>query len=143
MTIMAYDLVIKNGRIVDGSGMASYGGDVAISGDRIVAMGRVDGPARRTVDADGLVVAPGFIDHHTHMDAQICWDPIASSACFHGSTSIIMGNCGLTLAPCRPGDGDDRQYDAPERASLVRGPGPADRPAGHLAEHPPPRRGAG
>jgi N-acyl-D-aspartate/D-glutamate deacylase len=103
---MAYDLVIKNGRIVDGSGMPGYAGDVGIAGDRIVAVGKVDGRARRTLNADGLIVAPGFIDHHTHMDAQICWDPLATSLCFHGVTSIIMGNCGLTLAPCRPEDRD-------------------------------------
>src|SRR5436309_14199220 len=101
---MAYDLVIKNGRIVDGSGMPAYAGDVGIAGDRIAAVGKVDGPARRTVDADGLVIAPGFIDHHTHMDAQICWDPTAFASSCHGVTSIIMGNCGVTMAPCRPGD---------------------------------------
>jgi N-acyl-D-aspartate/D-glutamate deacylase len=101
---MAYDLVIKHGRIIDGSGMPGFGGDVAIKGDRIVAVGKVDGPARSTVNADGLVVAPGFIDHHTHMDAQICWDPTAIASACHGVTSIIMGNCGVTMAPCRPTD---------------------------------------
>jgi N-acyl-D-aspartate/D-glutamate deacylase len=103
---MAYDVVIKNGRIVDGSGAPAFGGDVAITDGRIVAVGKVDEPASRTVNADGLVVAPGFIDHHTHMDGQIFWDPLASSSCYHGITSIIMGNCGLTLAPCHPDDHD-------------------------------------
>jgi N-acyl-D-aspartate/D-glutamate deacylase len=103
---MAYDLVIKNGRIVDGSGAPGFGGDIAIQGDRIAAIGKIDEPAARTIDADGLVVAPGFIDHHTHMDGQIFWDPLASSSCYHGITSIIMGNCGLTFAPCRPEDHD-------------------------------------
>jgi len=103
---MAYDLVIKNGSIVDGSGIPGFSGDIAVKGDRIAAVGKVDGPARRTLDADGLVVAPGFIDHHTHMDGQIFWDPLASSSCYHGITSVIMGNCGLTLAPCRPQDHD-------------------------------------
>src|ERR1700704_4450419 len=93
---MAYDLVIKNGRIVDGSGTPGFAGDLGIRGDRIAAVGKVEGPARCTIDANGLVVAPGFIDHHTHMDGQICWDPLASSSCYHGVTSIIMGNCGLT-----------------------------------------------
>ena len=104
---MAYDIVIKNGRIIDGSGAPAYGGDLAIQGDRITAIGRIDESARRVVDADSLVVAPGFIDHHTHMDGQIFWDPLASSSCYHGITSIIMGNCGLTLAPCHPDDHDE------------------------------------
>src|SRR5438874_11600462 len=103
---VAYDLVIKNGRIVDGSGAPGFGGDVAIQGDRIAAIGKIDEPGHRTIEADGLVVAPGFIDHHTHMDGQIFWDPLASSSCYHGITSIIMGNCGLTLAPCHPDDHD-------------------------------------
>ena len=87
---MAYDLVIKNGSIVDGSGIPGFSGDIAVKGDRIAAVGKVEGPARRTLDADGLVVAPGFIDHHTHMDGQIFWDPLASSSCYHGITSVIM-----------------------------------------------------
>jgi N-acyl-D-aspartate/D-glutamate deacylase len=103
---MAYDLVITNGLIVDGSGMPGFAGDLGIRGDLITAVGKVSGAARRTIDASGLVVAPGFIDHHTHMDGQVCWDPLATSSCYHGVTSIIMGNCGLTLAPCRPQDHD-------------------------------------
>ncbi len=104
---MAYDVVIKGGRIYDGSGLPSYFGDVAINGDRIVEVGRINGSARRIVNAEGLAVAPGFIDFHTHMDAQLLWDPLATSSCFHGVTTLIPGNCGLSLAPCRPADRDN------------------------------------
>lgn len=104
---MAYDVVIKGGRIYDGSGLPSYFGDVAINGDRIVEVGRINGSARRIVNAEGLAVAPGFIDFHTHMDAQLLWDPLATSSCFHGVTTLIPGNCGLSLAPCRPEDRDN------------------------------------
>jgi len=103
---MAYDLLIKGGRIYDGSGMPSYMGDIAVRGGRIVEIGRIAGGAGRTIDAGGLAVAPGFIDHHTHMDAQIFWDPYATSEPQHGVTSIVMGNCGLTLAPAKTSDHD-------------------------------------
>jgi N-acyl-D-aspartate/D-glutamate deacylase len=103
---MAYDLVIKGGRIYDGSGMPSYLGDIGIRSGRIVEIGRIANGARRTIDAGGLAVSPGFIDHHTHMDAQILWDPYATSEPQHGVTSIVMGNCGLTLAPAKPSDHD-------------------------------------
>ncbi len=103
---MAYDLLIKGGRIYDGSGMPSYMGDVAVRNGRIVEIGRISGGAARTIDAGGLAVAPGFIDHHTHMDAQIFWDPYATSEPQHGVTSIVMGNCGLTLAPTAESDHD-------------------------------------
>ena len=99
-----YDLLIKDGRICDGSGLPSYNGDVAVQNGKIVDTGRVSGYARRTVHARGLAVAPGFIDFHTHLDAQLLWDPIATSSCWHGITTVIPGNCGLTLAPCRPQD---------------------------------------
>ena len=104
---MAYDLVIKNGTIIDGTGAAAYRGDVAIAGDRIVAVGDVDGTSKETIDADGHLVTPGFVDIHTHLDAQITWDPIASSSCWHGVTSAVMGNCGVTFAPCKA---EDRDY---------------------------------
>jgi N-acyl-D-amino-acid deacylase len=99
-----YDLLIQGGRLCDGSGLPSYIGDVAVQDGKIAEVGRVRGAARRTVNADGLAVAPGFIDFHTHLDAQLLWDPIATSSCWHGITTVIPGNCGLTLAPCRPED---------------------------------------
>jgi N-acyl-D-aspartate/D-glutamate deacylase len=103
---MGYDLLIKGGRIYDGSGMPSYLGDVAVKDGRIVEIGRIHNGAARTIDAGGLAVAPGFVDHHTHMDAQIFWDPYATSEPQHGVTSIVMGNCGLTLAPAKETDHD-------------------------------------
>ena len=97
-----YDLILKDGRIYDGSGMPSFIGDVAISDGRIAAVGRIDAAADRVLDVGGLAVAPGIIDFHTHFDAQLWWDPLASSSTEHGVTTIVMGNCGLTLAPCKP-----------------------------------------
>ncbi|MEX0806416.1 MAG: amidohydrolase family protein [Candidatus Binatia bacterium] len=103
---MDYDLLIRNGRVVDGSGLPSYIADVGINNGKIVDIGRLRSSAARTIDADGLVVAPGFIDHHTHMDGQILWDPYGTCEPQHGVTSIIMGNCGLALAPVKPGGED-------------------------------------
>ena len=103
---MAYDLLIRNGRVIDGSGMPGYRGDVSIKDGKIAEIGKLSGPAERVVDADGRVVAPGFIDNHTHFDAQVTWDPLCSCSCDHGATSVIMGNCSLTLAPVRPGKQD-------------------------------------
>ena len=103
---MAYDLVIKNGTVIDGSGAPRYRADVAVSGGRIAAIGRVDGKAKQSIDADGHVVTPGFVDGHTHMDAQVFWDPIGSCSCYHGVTTAVMGNCGFTLAPCKSEDAD-------------------------------------
>ena len=97
-----YDLMLKGGRIYDGSGMPSFLGDVAIGNGRIEAIGRINGAADRVLDVGGLAVAPGIIDFHTHFDAQLWWDPLASSSIDHGVTSVVMGNCGLTLAPCKP-----------------------------------------
>ena len=103
---MSYDLVIKNGMVIDGSGAPRYRADVAVQNGRIAAIGRVDGRAKRTIDADGHVVTPGFVDGHTHMDAQVFWDPIGSCSCYHGVTTVVMGNCGFTLAPCKAQDAD-------------------------------------
>jgi N-acyl-D-aspartate/D-glutamate deacylase len=99
---MAFDLVVRNGLVVDGSGAPATRGDVAIAGDRIAAVGEVDDTGREEIDADGLVVAPGFVDGHTHMDAQVFWDQLGTSSCWHGVTTVVMGNCGFTLAPARP-----------------------------------------
>jgi N-acyl-D-aspartate/D-glutamate deacylase len=99
---VTYDVVIRNGTVVDGSGGEPFLADVAISGDRITAVGTVDDRAVREIDAEGAVVTPGFIDGHTHMDAQVFWDASGSSSCFHGVTTVVMGNCGFTLAPVRP-----------------------------------------
>jgi N-acyl-D-amino-acid deacylase len=97
-----YDLIIKGGRIYDGSGMPSFNADVAVRDGRIAAIGRVKDEAAKVIDAGGLAVAPGVIDFHTHFDAQIWWDPLGSSSNEHGVTTVVMGNCGLTLAPCKP-----------------------------------------
>jgi N-acyl-D-aspartate/D-glutamate deacylase len=99
-----YDLLIKGGRIYDGSGMPSYYGDLAIGDGKIVDIGRLNGAAKRTLNVDGLAVAPGFIDPHTHLDAQLLWDPLGTSSCFHGVTSVVLGNCGLSLAPAKVAD---------------------------------------
>ena len=106
---MGLDLLIRNGTIVDGSGSARYQGDVGVQGGRIVEIGRLRSAAERVIDADGLIVAPGFVDGHTHMDAQVAWDPIGSCSCWHGVTTVIMGNCGFALAPCRP---EEREWFA-------------------------------
>jgi N-acyl-D-amino-acid deacylase len=103
---MAYDLLIKNGTVIDGSGGARYRADVAIQDGLIANIGRPSGKAKRTLDAAGHIVSPGFVDGHTHMDAQIFWDPIGSSSCYHGVTTAVMGNCGFTLAPCHEDDAD-------------------------------------
>jgi N-acyl-D-amino-acid deacylase len=97
---MVYDLVIKNGVVIDGSGLARYRADVGVRHGRIVTLGRIRERAREVIDADGQVVTPGFVDGHTHMDAQVFWDPLGTSSCYHGITTVVMGNCGFTLAPC-------------------------------------------
>src|SRR5260221_2114291 len=99
---MALDLLIKNGLLIDGTGAPARHADVAIAGGKIVRMGKISDTARRTIDADGLAVAPGFIDPHTHYDAQICWDGALTPSSWHGVTSVVMGNCGVGIAPCRP-----------------------------------------
>ena len=97
-----FDLVISNGTVVDGTGAPRAQADVAVSDGRIVEVGKVDGRAKETIDASDLIVAPGFVDPHTHYDAQICWDDVTSPSCWHGVTTVMMGNCGVGIAPCRP-----------------------------------------
>ncbi|HTO00753.1 MAG TPA: amidohydrolase family protein [Microthrixaceae bacterium] len=106
---MAHDLVITNGLLVDGSGGLPRLADISIDRDRISGIHApgTAGEAARTIDATDRIVTPGFVDLHTHLDAQIAWDPFGSSSCWHGVTSVIMGNCGVTFAPCRP---EDREY---------------------------------
>jgi N-acyl-D-aspartate/D-glutamate deacylase len=99
---MAFDLVIRNGLVVDGTGRPGRRADVAVAGGRIAEVGVVSGTAKSSIDAADCVVAPGFIDPHTHYDAQICWDSALTPSCWHGVTSVVMGNCGVGLAPCRP-----------------------------------------
>ena len=99
---MSYDLVIKNGIVVDGTGATRYQADVAIADGKVAEIGKVTEGAKRTIDADGLVVAPGFVDPHTHYDAQICWDGAVTPSSWHGVTSVVMGNCGVGIAPCKP-----------------------------------------
>lgn len=106
---MTYDLLIKNGRIIDGSGRPAFHGDVAVARGKIVELGRLSGPGRQVIEADGRVVAPGFVDNHCHYDAQVLWDPLCSFSCYHGATTVIIGNCSLALAPVR----------APEREKLA------------------------
>jgi N-acyl-D-amino-acid deacylase len=103
---MTYDVVVKDARIVDGTGKKAYAGDIALQDGQIVAVGEVSGEAVRTINADGQVVAPGFIDAHTHYDAQLMWDPSANPSSAHGVTTVLMGNCGYTLAPVRAADQD-------------------------------------
>jgi N-acyl-D-aspartate/D-glutamate deacylase len=103
---MAFDLVVKDGMIVDGSGLPRYRADIGVKDGKIAEIGRINGAAKETLNAEGRVVAPGFVDGHTHMDAQIFWDPIGTSSCFQGVTSVVMGNCGFTLAPCRAEEAD-------------------------------------
>ena len=101
---MKLDLVIRNGTVIDGSGMPRYRSDVGIAGGKVVEMGRISSAAKESIDAEGMVVSPGFIDGHTHMDAQVAWDPLGTCSCWHGVTSVVMGNCGFTLAPCKEAD---------------------------------------
>jgi N-acyl-D-aspartate/D-glutamate deacylase len=118
---MAYDLLIKGGRIYDGSGLPSYLGDVAVQDGRIVETGRISAGAKRVIKADGLAVSPGFIDFHTHLDAQLLWDPLATSSCFHGVTTVIPGNCALALAPCKQQDRETilKSFERVEAISLT------------------------
>ncbi len=103
---MAHDLVIRDGTIVDGAGALPINGDIAIDGDTISAIGKVDGKGRQELQAEGLAVMPGFIDLHTHFDAQIGWDPALTPVSWHGVTTTLIGNCGVTFAPCKPGNSE-------------------------------------
>ena len=106
---MAYDLLIRNGRIVDGSGMPAFHGDIGVKDGKIVEIGKIKGAAERTVDAEGLAVSPGFIDNHCHYDAQVTWDPLCTFSPQHGATTVIFGNCSLSLAPVRRGNQEREQ----------------------------------
>ena len=101
---MEYDLLIKNGTIVDGTGSDAYSGDISIKDGVITEIGEVSGEAAEIIDAEGMTVSPGFVDIHTHLDAQIGWDPEMTPICWHGVTTALIGNCGLTFAPCKPDD---------------------------------------
>jgi N-acyl-D-amino-acid deacylase len=101
---MPYDLIIRNGKIIDGSGLPGFHGDLAVSGGRITEVGKVSEDARQVLNADGLVVAPGIIDNHTHYDAQVTWDPLCTYSCYHGITTVVMGNCSLAMAPAHQED---------------------------------------
>jgi len=99
-----HDLIIRGGTIADGSGQPTWTGDVAIDGSIVTAVGAVDGPARRVIEADGLLVTPGWVDIHTHYDGQATWDPEVSPSGWHGVTTVVMGNCGVGFAPARASD---------------------------------------
>ena len=101
-----HDLVIRNGRVVDGRGTRPRKADVAIDGDRIVAVGEVEGSGHREIDADGRLVTPGWVDIHTHYDGQVTWDPEVSPSGWHGVTTVVTGNCGVGFAPARPTEHD-------------------------------------
>jgi N-acyl-D-amino-acid deacylase len=112
---MSYDLIIRNGFVVDGTGSPGRLADIAVSDGLIAKVGKVEGDAQTVVDAQGHVVAPGFVDIHTHYDAQICWDPILAPSAEHGVTTVVVGNCGIGVAPSRP---EHRQINALDLVSL-------------------------
>ncbi len=123
---MGFDLVVRNGMVIDGSGMARYRADIGVKDGIITTIGRISEPADKVIDAEGHVVTPGFVDGHTHMDAQIFWDQLGSCSCYHGVTTAVMGNCGFTIAPCREAEVDfvfrnlERAEDI-SRAAMLEG----------------------
>ncbi|MEC8961909.1 MAG: amidohydrolase family protein [Pseudomonadota bacterium] len=108
---MGYDVLIKNGTLIDGTGSPARHGSIAITNGQIAEVGDIDSAATQIIDADGAVVAPGFIDPHTHYDAQICWDGAVTPSSWHGVTSVVVGNCGVGIAPCRPESRDIAMHD--------------------------------
>ena len=122
---MAHDIVIRGGELVDGTGGAPRQGDLAIDGNAIAAVGKVEDSGKREIDAQGLAVTPGFVDLHTHLDAQIGWDPQMTPVSWHGVTTALLGNCGVTFAPCKPADVDllaammETVEDIPKNAILT------------------------
>ena len=122
---MAHDLVIRKGTIVDGTGNDPFEGDVAIDGNVITKIGEVTDQGKEEINASGNAVTPGFVDLHTHLDAQIGWDPQMTSVTWHGVTTALLGNCGVTFAPCRKDDRDflagmmETVEDIPKHAILT------------------------
>ncbi|HUA55029.1 MAG TPA: amidohydrolase family protein [Candidatus Sulfotelmatobacter sp.] len=108
---MAYDMLIKNGTVVDGTGSPGRRADVAVAGGKVVEIGEITDGAKQVIDASDRVVAPGFVDPHTHYDAQICWDPAITPSSWHGVTSVVMGNCGVGIAPCKPASREVAMHD--------------------------------
>jgi N-acyl-D-amino-acid deacylase len=99
---LMYDIVIRGGSIIDGTGQPAFSGDLAIVGGRVAEIGGKAGPARRNIDAAGLLVTLGWVDVHTHYDGQAMWDPLLAPSCWHGVTTTVFGNCGVGFAPVRP-----------------------------------------
>ena len=116
-----YDLVIRGARVIDGTGGPSQMVDVGVRDGRVVDVGEVDGAATQTIDADGLVCAPGWVDIHTHYDGQVTWDPEVTPSSWHGVTTVVMGNCGVGFAPVRP-DGHDFLIELMEGSKTFPGP---------------------
>jgi len=116
---MSHDIIIRGGQIVDGTGREAYAGDIGISDGVVTDVGQVDGIATREIDARGMTVTPGFIDVHTHLDAQIDWDPLLTPVSWHGVTTAMMGNCGVTFAPCRPSDRETLIRICPDQCQLI------------------------
>ena len=101
---MTYDLLIKEAQVIDGTGSPAFSGDVAVKDGKIAEVGKVTEGATRVINARNQIVTPGFVDIHTHMDAQLLWDPLGTSSCWQGITTMVIGNCSFSVAPCRPED---------------------------------------